>query len=176
MLGVSRTPLREALTRLRLEGLIDATPGGGHAVAAMHPAAVRELFLIREVLEVLAVTEFVRVDAPIEPVRTLFEEQRATTNRDDFLRADLAMHTSIPRLAGLNQVAEQLVSIHVRTTWLRLRTKETKGWRERALKQHRGDIRGLERRDADAAATAVRAHLATTRTVFDGYESERLQT
>jgi DNA-binding GntR family transcriptional regulator len=53
-LGISRTPLREALSRLTADGLVEAQTGRGLVVATVSPDAVRELFEVREALETTA--------------------------------------------------------------------------------------------------------------------------
>lgn len=53
-LGVSRTPLRAALARLALEGLVDTSRGRTGVVSDVSPASIRELFELREALEVHA--------------------------------------------------------------------------------------------------------------------------
>jgi DNA-binding GntR family transcriptional regulator len=56
--GVSRTPVRDALNRLVLEGLAQLTPGAGYTAAELTPARVAEVYEVRRELEALAIRQF----------------------------------------------------------------------------------------------------------------------
>ncbi|MEV4196562.1 GntR family transcriptional regulator, partial [Streptomyces toxytricini] len=162
--GVSRTPVREALLRLQAEGLLRLYPKKG---ALVLPVSAQE---IADVVETrLLVEEFtVRRTVPAPPalldrLEALLREQRRHAAAGDaaaFSAADRAFHAEIVRGSGnaiLCGLYDQLRDRQLRMGTALLHDRPDRV--ERSLAEHAGILAALRAGDADAAATAVRAHV-----------------
>lgn len=168
-LGISRTPVREALALLRRDGLIQPQPGGTNVVRVLDEAEVRELFLIREALECLTVRECIRAGGDAEVLRPLLERQRAAHRADDvqaFLAADEDFHLAICHQAGLPHVAELLSSLRDKMRQAGLGAVTQADRMKAVLREHEMIVRSIRRGDGDAAETSIRRHLDATRSAF----------
>lgn len=104
-LGVSRTPIREALTRLSAEGLVDVRSRSGVIVAPIRMEAVETAQFVREKLELAVISEAVRSpDRRIHlAIRQSIEEQEFAVGEGDvglFFNSDEKMHQLFCELAG----------------------------------------------------------------------------
>ncbi|HZQ27992.1 MAG TPA: GntR family transcriptional regulator [Acidimicrobiales bacterium] len=170
-LGISRTPVREALALLRRDGLVEAVPGGGNVVRMLRAEEVRELFLLREALEALAVREFVGgAKKDTDVLDGLLHRQRTAHTRRDvdaFLAADEEFHVTVSRLAGLPQVAELLVSLRERMRQAGLKAVTRPDRMAQVVAEHEAIVRAVRSGRADRAEKAVIAHLRATRAALD---------
>ncbi len=108
-LGMSRTPVREALTRLSTEGLIDLRARAGTIVSPIRPEAVRTAQFVRETLELRILREAASSSDRKAHFRIgqTIEEQKfavAQADVDDFYGADDRMHRLFCELAGREPV------------------------------------------------------------------------
>ncbi|MEW2412444.1 GntR family transcriptional regulator [Streptomyces sp. NPDC046866] len=162
--GVSRTPVREALLRLETEGLLKLYPKKG---ALVLPVSVQE---IADVVETrLLVEEFtVRRAVPASPallerLAHLLEEQRRHADEGDLAAmttADRCFHAEIVRTAG-NQILARLYD-QLRDRQLRMGVALLHAHPERierTLAEHAEILDALRAGDAEAAAAAVRGHV-----------------
>ena len=168
-LGISRTPLREALALLRGDGLVD-----GNTVRALAPDEVRELFLLREALEALAVREYVGRNGRGNDVATLerlIERQRravATGDVERFLTADEEFHLTLCRDAGLPQVAQLLASLREKMRQAGLRAVAQPDRMPQVIAEHESILRAVKSGNGERATTAVLRHLRITKDAFEG--------
>ncbi|MFD3537876.1 GntR family transcriptional regulator [Streptomyces sp. NPDC058662] len=171
--GVSRTPVREALLRLETEGLLKLYPKKG---ALVLPVSAQE---ITDVLETrLLVEEFTvrrAVPAPpglLERLAGLVEEQRRHAAAGDLAAmtaADRAFHAEIVRSAG-NQILQRLYD-QLRDRQLRMGVAVLHAHPERVertLAEHTGILDALRAGDAEAAASAVRGHIGRVEALVRG--------
>lgn len=107
-LGMSRTPVRNALIRLKREKLVESTPGGGTVVVSLSPVDVAETYDIREVIEGLAVRLLARritsTEAGIIRKLAARADMPSATLSDD-----LEFHSAIVRMCGnarLNELVD----------------------------------------------------------------------
>jgi DNA-binding GntR family transcriptional regulator len=75
-LGVSKTPIREALRQLERDGFVDSIPGRGSTISHITPSDIREVFEIREIIETGAAKNVARFQHDIEPLMKKREEHR----------------------------------------------------------------------------------------------------
>jgi DNA-binding GntR family transcriptional regulator len=104
-LGISRTPVREALLLLQAEGLVDAAPNRGATVRAHGPEDLDDLYQLRALLEGYAARRAAsRISAEaIEQLRAScerFEELRSDTELRELVRENLFFHGTILEVAG----------------------------------------------------------------------------
>lgn len=163
-LGVSRTPLREALNRLVAEGFIEARPGEGFFGRKLDAEGVHDLYDLREALEVAAVERACRRagDDDLATLNDWLEAEGMDVTGLTVAEAcarDEGFHVKIAELSGNPLLAASLKGVNEKIRYLRWvqmdedRLKSTKAG-------HREVMQALMARDASAAAAAMREHIA----------------
>ena len=160
--GVSAIPVREALSQLEREGLVEIRPHAGAVVTDIPASAVKEIFALLEAFETvscrLGIAQLTRKD--FEFLHGLATKMEKTKDLDTWLNLNRLFHESVPRLAGLPRLEEQMV--RVGESWERLRRlrfSDHKGEdKARADRQHLQLVRALEKGDEDAALDIIRKH------------------
>jgi len=166
-LGVSRTPLREALKFVASEGLIDLVPGRGGVVRRLTPQDVRHMLDVLIALETLAGRQACRcaTDARIAEVRSLHEQMMrfyASRQRLEYYKLNQAVHTAIIALAGNDFLASMHGSIQSRLKRIRFIGNETPENWAGAVREHCEMVAALETRDDDALAEVLTRHIEET--------------
>src|SRR5688500_6344608 len=169
-LGISRTPIREALVRLQEEGLVELLPGGGVRVKVLNLDEAVELYDVREVLDGLAARLAAgRIDAPGRGrLDRALARQAVCIERGDagpWFAAHVAFHEEIVRAARHRQLARlsTVVRLSIRRFHpLLLRTVHRL---EHAYAEHRALYDAIRTHDADGAERLARAHIASAREI-----------
>ncbi len=166
-LGVSRTPLREALKFLASEGLIDLVPGRGAVVRTLTPKDVRDMLDVLSALEALAGKLACRnaSDAQIAEVRRLHDEMMAlyaARNRLEYYKANQAIHSAIVRISDNAFLASTHEMIQSRLKRIRFLGNEGADKWEGAVAEHEEMIAALEARDAERLARVLARHMDET--------------
>lgn len=165
VLGVSRTPVREALRMLENEGLVRrGGRGGGVEVVGFSIEDIIELYVIREALEVQA-SEFSIKRITREELDELYhlvdlsEEQLSDKDPSVLLETMkkfnhiLLCSCRMPRLIGM------IRDCHEYLEYLRKRTLITFERREKAVREHRKIVKAIEEEDVDLTESLIRDHL-----------------
>lgn len=161
--GVSRTPVREAITRLEQEGFVKVIPRRGAFVVRKTKKEILEMITVWAALESMAarlITESA-TDAQIASLRRMFatfDDDRVRAQIDEYSETNIKFHQAILNMSRcelLNQMAENLFA-HMR--WIRMRTIAEDDRASRSIIDHMHIIEALEQRDADLAERLVRAH------------------
>jgi DNA-binding GntR family transcriptional regulator len=163
-LGVSRTPVREALIKLRGEDLVDIISQVGTFVAKIDAEQVREAQFIRQALECACVRDLVAraTAADVAELRQGLEDQRRCQERDDdqgFYVADERFHRRMTEMSGHGGVwaTVRRAKVHLdRVRRLSLPLPEVMGT---LIEQHAAIVEAVAAGDADAAEAALRDHL-----------------
>jgi DNA-binding GntR family transcriptional regulator len=163
-LGISRTPLREALVRLQQEGLIEVVPRHGMRVLPLSARDMAEIYQILTALESVA-AETLAAKSPsaaeLEPLETATRDMSRALEADDlraWAAADERFHLLLLELAG-NRLLAQTVATYwdrahrARMFTLRLRPKPT-----HSTKEHADIVACIARGDVAAAGALYRAH------------------
>ncbi|MFV0384335.1 GntR family transcriptional regulator [Paracoccus sp. (in: a-proteobacteria)] len=166
MLGVSRTPIREALTRLSSEGLVDFRSRAGTTVAPIRLDAVRAAQFVREKLEVAIVREAAAESSRRFKfsVQQAVEEQKfAITDGDTalFFASDERMHQSFAEMAGRPAVWPVISEAkkHMdRLRWLSLATVSAYDLNT-LLDDHVELFNAIAAHDSDRAQVVMELHL-----------------
>ena len=162
-LGVSRTPVREALARLEQEGLVRIVPRRGVFIARKTRQEILEMITVWAALESMAarlITERA-TDEEISSLRDIFatdEGEKPQANIDEYSGRNIRFHQAILRLSKsdlLNSMTETLF-LHMRS--IRARTIGEDNRASRSIIDHINIIEALERRDTELAERLVRQH------------------
>jgi DNA-binding GntR family transcriptional regulator len=166
-LGMSRTPVREALRRLEQEGLVVRHPRRGVVVAPLSMQDVLEIWQLREILEPAACRLAV---GRLDPValagleRTLSALVGREPRLEDYERhhqADVALHRLIAQATGNARLFQILEALTGRIARVRMAHSPTRF--RRALREHLDILAALRRGDPEVAAEVMRVHLANAR-------------
>ena len=166
-LGVSRTPLREALKFLASEGLIELVASRGAVVRKFTPKDVRDMLDVLAVLEAFAGRLACRnaTAAEIAEVRRLHDrmtEHYHVRDRLEYFKLNQQIHSSFLRLSGNPALEAAHASIQSRLKRIRyIGNQEPQQWQD-AMTEHQAMIRALETRDGEALARVVTRHMDGT--------------
>jgi DNA-binding GntR family transcriptional regulator len=167
-LRVGKTPAREALRRLVLEGLARVTPRHGYTVAPITLRDVQELFDLRLLLEPAAAE---RAAAHREPPSLSRLKQLGRFGYDaggrnsirEFVRANSEFHAEVAHLSGNHRVAELIARLLAESERLINFGVLQRPQSERTVGEHQRLIEALESRDARSARRVAEEHIRTTR-------------
>lgn len=161
-LGVSRTPVREALQRLETQSML-TRDGRSLIVASLDHNQLAELYVVRSELEGLAARLAARhaTDEEIRVLRAMVEEDRALSDRPrDLARANKRFHRQI-HLASHNRfLVQQLDLVHRSMALMATTSLAAEGRSEVALAEHDRIVRAIEARDGEAADQALKTHIS----------------
>ena len=166
-LGVSRMPVREALHRLEVAGLITITPHKGAVVSELSEAEVAEIFHIRAVLEGLATRLATTQLTPADHKRlgSLLEEMERAAKAHDPAKSLLInrdFHTVIWKAARAPRLREMLENLYDACQRFRNLSVLLPGRLDQIAQEHRRIARALAQEDAAAAERQANAHYEGT--------------
>jgi DNA-binding GntR family transcriptional regulator len=162
-LGVSRTPVREALARLEHEGLVRVLPRRGVYVVRKSKAEITEMIIAWAALESMAARLICEraTDEEIGSLRRLFstfEDGEVRSRLDEYSGANLRFHQRIIELGHSQLIASMADSLLVHVRAIRRHTIGDEDRAERSMVDHQHIIDALEARDAELAERLVRDH------------------
>lgn len=163
-LGVSRTPIREAIRKLELEGLVVMIPRRGAEVAKITEKSLQDVLEVRRALDVLSVELACERITPedLERLRVACDKfEKATHTKDTTLiaKADVCYHDIIVEATGnqrliqlVNNLAEQMY--RYRFVYLKDQSQH-----ENLVVEHREILRCIENRDKEKGSVAAGLHI-----------------
>jgi DNA-binding GntR family transcriptional regulator len=163
-LGVSRTPIREAILRLAAENLIEIQPQSGTFVARIPLAALPEAIVIRKTIEELTVRTAAECasDRQIAHLRAILKRQRVCATAGDpmgFYVADEVLHGAIAEIAGYPSSWPLVLRVKAQVDRFCHLTLPQPGRMARLLKEHTAIVDGIAAHDAGRATAALAEHL-----------------
>ncbi len=166
-LGVSRTPVREALFDLRRVGLIIYAGRGTIGLPQLRPDDVRHLYQLRGLLEGFACQQ---VDQPLtagqaRPLREALSRMQRAARRGAgsiLLQADRDYHAALAALSGNPILAEQVGMLFDRTVVAGIEMTLASARRREVLAEHAGILDAMRRGDRPRAQAILEAHLKTS--------------
>jgi DNA-binding GntR family transcriptional regulator len=163
-LGTSRTPVREALHSLELEGLIEAIPRVGYVVKAISEQEVEEICEIRMAIEGVAVRW-----AMEKAHKKLVEELKKNISLSDekvskgevkaFVGMDARFHQIIARFSGSKRLRELAQTLRRHMLRYRIQSIYSVDNVLRAIEGHKGILRAIEKRSLEEVNKAIRYHM-----------------
>ncbi len=162
-LGVSRTPIREAMTVLEREGFVRTAPRRGVFVVRKSKTEIIEMIRVWAALESLAarlITQYA-ADKDIATLRQLFDEFQDGSPEgqlDEYSEANIKFHQAIIRLSGNQLIAEMTENLFIHVRAIRQATIGEDNRAQRSLIDHMKIIEALEQRDTERAEALTRQH------------------
>ena len=161
-LGVSRTPVREALQRLQRRGLLVTGSGRGLIVAELSKREVIELYAMREILEGSA-ARFAAQRAMRPEIDILYRLQRDLAEAPDdalkLVKLNRRFHQAIYDAAHNQYLTQTLDTLHDSMALLHSTTFRAPNRRRESDEEHRRIVSAIEQHDADDAEAIAREHI-----------------
>ncbi len=164
-LGISRTPIREALNRLEQEGFIRSIPRKGMFIVRKTKKEIIEMIAVWAALESMAARLITKNagDEEIASLRRLFVEFQRPTNKpnlhiDEYSEANIRFHQAIVSLAKNKLLTDTMENLFIHMRSIRRKTIGETDRAERSIIDHMNIIEALEKRQTERAEQLVRQH------------------
>jgi DNA-binding GntR family transcriptional regulator len=162
-LGISRTPVREAMAQLEREGFVRSVPRRGVYVVRKSRAEVVELITAWAALESMAARLITQnaTDAEIATLRamfTTFEDGRLHAKLDEYSEVNIQFHQAIIAMSHNRVLADLAENLFMHMRMIRRKTIGEQDRADRSIRDHMNIIEALEQRDTARAETLVRTH------------------
>lgn len=163
-LGVSRTPVREAMRKLELEGLVVMIPRKGAVVADITAQDMVDVLEVRAVLEELAIRRACDhiTDEQLREMKKIAADFKRSLEEEDLLvcvEVDMAFHEVIYNAAENKRLLQLLLNLREQMYRYRLEYMKDKKMHQLLVDEHDTIRTALKNRDADKAAVAIRDHI-----------------
>lgn len=163
-LGVSRTPVREAIRKLELEGLVLMIPRRGAEVAKITKKDLVDVLQVRAALEELAVKDACDhiTEEQLQELKTASEDFRRTLDGGNLVacaQADINFHEVIYRATDNRRLVQLLNNLREQMYRYRMETLKDKRTYRALVSEHETIRSALTRHDKDAAGEAIRIHI-----------------
>lgn len=163
-LGVSRTPVREALRALEKEGLLQRAPGRGVVVVEITAEDVEEIYTMKAVLEGVAVRLTCQraSEKDVERLHRFIDEMQGLAERDDigaYAAVSREFHAALIQAARSRRLAELHRLVDMPIQRLRVFALSQPGRPRESVREHRAILDAIARRDSEAAEALIRKHV-----------------
>jgi DNA-binding GntR family transcriptional regulator len=177
-LGVSRTPVREALLELSREGMIVFVPNKGFKIREVTPTQVRDVFEVRRIIE----THIIRTVAgqltksDLQKIGKMVEQQEQLAEQQDkaaFIEQDKGIHLFLASKMGNQQIVSILMNMRDQIHFMGVRAVEQPERMHAVVSEHRRIYAALQARDGARACDELISHLINTeQTLIERITSE----
>jgi DNA-binding GntR family transcriptional regulator len=177
-LGVSRSPVSEAIALLAAEGLVEVIPQSGTYVSRFSMEEIREGAFLREALELAAVEKVAaeRSDEQLTQLTRNLRFQSLLVEDQDFAgfhRADEEMHALIMSFTGFKRIGHLVESAWLQVNRARRLLLPTPGRVQETVEEHKAIVDAIRDRDPAAARIATQRHLGQLIKRLEPLERER---
>lgn len=167
-LGISRTPIREAIRKLEMEGLVQHLPRKGVVVRGITPEDVMEIYAIREALEVAIIPFVIRNITAREKqsLRQLLIKMRGLLDEEEtgeLFRISQQFNETLIRSSKMPRMISLINTYKKYLAGLRKVTMSRRPRKFNALREHEAILQAIEQMDVRAAEKLVRQHLRAAR-------------
>lgn len=163
-LGVSRTPIREAIMQLELEGLVETTQNKGAVVVGVSAQDVEDIYAIRLRLECYA-AELAAVNmsdediAELEKTTDLQDFYIARNDTEQIRKLDADFHNAIYAATGNRSLRSLLTTFHNQIQRGRSLSLKVSGRSVRSVEEHRRIMEAIKARDSKLASRLMTEHI-----------------
>lgn len=163
-MGVSRTPVREAIRELAAEGFVKMIPNQGVIVSIASIEDTQEVLQIRSVLEGLAARLATKVinGEEIKELEKYIEQMEYYANKDNalaFSKMDVEFHELILNICGNNRLIQIRKNLSDQAHRYRIRSLSIPGRLRHSLKEHQEILEALKRKDSEQADKLSQKHI-----------------
>jgi DNA-binding GntR family transcriptional regulator len=167
-LGISRTPIREALNRLFRDDLIELIPRKGGYIRKLTARDVEEVYEIREVLENLAVRLAIPLirDRALKRLEELVRKTEKLTGKDKMksqVNIDSELHNSIITSCGNSRLQKMIKSLYNFIQAFRVLEAQQSQRSDQALQEHKMILEALSKRDVEQTTELMSRHIENTK-------------
>ena len=179
-LGVSRTPVREALLELSREGMVAFVPGKGVEICKLTEQQVREVFEIRRIIEGYIIKKIAArlTDADVAEIDKNINNQEkmlSTPERPAFIEYDKQFHLYLASKIGNKQIESILDNLRDQMHLMGIRAIEDDSRMKQVIDEHRAIFSGLKERNPQKAFDALINHLENTeKTIAEKIETQEI--
>lgn len=178
-LGISRTPLREAVNRLEQDGFVEILPRRGAFVKKHSLQEILENLELREVLEGLAVrlaahSVNLKVMQEIKSCFLGFTHRNVESSIDSYANQNVRFHNLIIQASQNRKLITMIRNLYDQMDMVRLRTIVLPGRAKKSLTEHRKIIYFIKRRRGDLAEKYLRAHIRGLRKAILKLEASKV--
>lgn len=161
VLGISRTPVREALKQLEAEGLVRHIPLRGTFVEEITTQDLEEIFALRETLEVLALKTAINdiTDEELYEIEILLRSLEYDSSNEKFYDSDRRLHDLIVKHGGNRRLAQILNNLNSQMERLRHIAAMKPHRLQQSKQEHLEIVAALKRRDLEEAERLLRQHI-----------------
>lgn len=168
-LGVSRTPIREAIQMLQHDGWVVMETYKGAVIRSFDQKYLYELMRVRTALELCAVEDAVRNISPesLEEIEQAYRRQAEAggsgqTPTFQFIQLDRAFHQAVYRLSGNKTLIDLLDNLNDMICVAGIRALGSDVRRQETLAEHQAILQAIRQKDPRAAVRAMREHMDQT--------------
>jgi DNA-binding GntR family transcriptional regulator len=171
-LGVSRTPVNDALKRLASDGLVEIVPRQGSFVTEMTAREVAEIYDMRLMIELYAAETIIEaprvaqfLDAVSSPMIAMEQAIDGNTFRDyeSFTVNDREFHTALVKLTGNHRLMRTYTQLHVHAHGARIHFLDHDD-AQQAHNQHKAIVEAFKHHSVEQAKAALRVHILSVKT------------
>ncbi len=178
ILGVSRSPVSEAVAKLANEGLVNVVPQAGTFISRFSMAEIREGAFMREALELAAVEQVAQTITAeqLDLLRANLEVQKTLVDEQDtagFFQADGEMHGLILSFTGYENLTRMAEYSWVQVDRVRHLHLPSPGRIQETLIEHYAIVDAIAAQDPEMARSVTRAHLGQLIKYLEPMEQER---
>ncbi len=167
---VSRTPVREALRQLEVEGLVETIPNRGAFVVGFSQRDVEDMYELRKSYEILAVKwAILRIsDEELEDLEETFEFMEFYTAKKDYEKLkniNMGFHQLIYNACGNRFLKQILSSYQIYTKYSKLLIENTNNYSENmidSLNEHNAIFQAFKKKDVQAGMNAIEKHIVSS--------------
>ncbi len=176
--NISRTPIRESLKQLELEGLVESIPNRGVFVIGFSPRDIDDMFEVRKTLEGLAIVMAIeRMDeihlAKIQDVFELMEFYTSKNDYDKIADLNILYHETIYQATQSTYVEQILKDIHYYVSVTSKHSLQGEKRMESSLEEHRAILEAIIDKDSDEAKRCIVSHINKTQMLVRKYYANR---
>jgi len=164
-LGISRTPIREAIHQLEIEGWLHSVPRKGIYIKDISKEEVEEVLQLRKANEMLVVELAIpnMTEQIIENINDICVSQQKEKGNRSFITVDHTFHIYLAEISGNKRLMQLMQTLSDQIHWFGVQALYSKGRTESILTEHGTIFQALKERDVDKAKLAVADHIEKTR-------------
>ncbi|MGD8226879.1 MAG: GntR family transcriptional regulator [Desulfobacteraceae bacterium] len=171
VLGVSRTPVREALLELSREGMVSFVPSKGVKVLKITPKQVQEVFELRRIIEGYIIKSISKqlTPADLKKIEKILNKQDRSASKEEelsFIEMDKEFHLFMASKMGNQQIETILQNLRDQIHLMGIRAIKDQSRSQQVLKEHQSIFSALKKKDAKRAHEELMKHLNNTEKIL----------